>query len=151
MIKIYVWLPHDNNVGHTAMLAGATYISFWPEDGFDKKDLKFKRSKPGDYVLQLEEDIRREGGREPIVVELHNIDEMKVVRHFDQIAENRPRYQLLRYNCSHVIAQCLIAGAERQPSFTPHAGHYSNLLRRLTIGVWTPDQILKFANELKFL
>lgn len=151
MIKIYVWLPDGNNVGHTAMQVRGTYISFWPEGGASAKDLKLKRSQPGAYADELKSDIDSEGGREPIVIELTNLDEYAILKYFAEISQNKPRYQILRNNCSHMIAHCLMAGGNVQPSFVPHAGHYSNLARRLTIGVWTPDQILKFAEELKLL
>lgn len=150
MIKIYIWLPENGQVGHTAMLAGGRYISFWPEGGADKKDLKLKRSQPGAFVANLAQDIESEGGRQPILVELHNLDEEAVLRHFEGIVKEGPRYQIMRHNCSHMVAYCLMAGGA-QPSFTPHAGHYSNLARLLTVGVWTPDQILKFVNEMKLL
>ena len=48
-----------------------------------------------------------------------------------------------------IIARALIAGAERKPSFIPHAGHYGRAGKVLGIGIWTPDQILRFAKELK--
>jgi hypothetical protein len=62
---------------------------------------------------------------------------------------NVPRYQLARNNCSHIVAKALIEGANCKPSFTPHAGRYGKLGRVLGIGIWTPDQVLRFARELK--
>ena len=72
----------------------------------------------------------------------------------DYIADlqrNTPRYQIARNNCSHVVALALIAGAQRRPSFTPHAGEYSRFGRILGAGIWTPDQVLKLARELQKL
>ena len=34
------------------------------------------------------------------------------------------------------------------PSFTPHTGHYSRFGWILGRGIWTPDQVLRFANEI---
>jgi len=56
---------------------------------------------------------------------------------------------IARNNCSHIIAKALIEGAKCKPSFTPHAGLYSKLGKVLGIGIWTPDQVLKFAKELQ--
>ena len=41
-----------------------------------------------------------------------------------------------------------MAAAGRKPSFIPHAGNYSWLGRVVGIGVWTPDQVMKFVQEL---
>ncbi len=150
MIKVFVWLPHEQMVGHTALLVRGQYISFWPDDDATKKDIKTKRSQPGAWAGSLERDIDSEGGREPHVVELYNLNEDAVLAYYNEYTKLKPRYQIARNNCSHVVANCLMAGG-REPSFTPNAGHYGNLARILGIGIWTPDQILKFANELKFL
>lgn len=150
MIKVYVWLPHGGQVGHTAMLVKSEYISFWPEGGADKKDLKLKRSQPGQFVESLAKDIQNEGGVAPVVVEVHNLNEDAVLNHIAEIQAAGPKYQIMRHNCSHVVAHCLMAGGAR-PSFVPHAGHYGNLARVMGIGVWTPDQILKFVEEIKHL
>jgi hypothetical protein len=150
MIQVYVWLPEGGQVGHTAMFVKSEYISFWPQGGADKKDLKLKRSQPGEFMESLGADITNEGGRQPIVIELHHLDDDAVLAHFVIIQAEGPRYQIMRHNCSHVIAHCLMAGGGT-PSFTPNAGHYGNLARILGIGVWTPDQILKFVNEMKLL
>ncbi|WP_338848913.1 hypothetical protein V8J88_08215 [Massilia sp. W12] len=150
MIKVFIWLPHEQMVGHTALLVRGQYISFWPEGGADAKDIKTKRSQTGAWVASLGKDIHSEGGRQPEVIELYNLDEEAVLSFYNDYVQMQPRYQIVRNNCSHVVANCLMAGG-RKPSFTPNAGHYGNLARILGIGVWTPDQILKFANELKYL
>ena len=59
------------------------------------------------------------------------------------------RYQIASNNCSHVIAKALMEGAGIKPSFIPHAGQYAKVGRILGLGIWTPDQILRFVNELK--
>jgi hypothetical protein len=63
-----------------------------------------------------------------------------------------PLQDILRYhvfNCSHMVAKALIEGSNRKPSFTPHAGRYTKIGRVLGLGIWTPDQVLKFAQELR--
>jgi hypothetical protein len=47
MVKVHVWLPNGKYVGHAALTVGDDYISFWPDGGAEKKDLKIKRSQPG--------------------------------------------------------------------------------------------------------
>lgn len=149
MVKVHVWLPSGQHVGHTALTIGDVYVSFWPEGtAGGKKDFAIKQSHPGTFVTALQEDIRNEGDRLPHTVELHKLDEAKILDYIAKLIENRPLYQITNHNCSHVIANCLMAGAEKKPSFTPNAGAYATI-GKLFFGTWTPDQVLKYANELK--
>lgn len=149
MVKIHVWLQDPIHVGHVALAVKNIYVSFWPDGAASKKDIKIKRSQPGTFVESLLEDIRNEGGRAPITVELNGLDEEKLVRYLEDMKDSLPNYQLARNNCSHVVVHALIDGAGCKPSFTPHAGAYHVLGRILGIGIWTPDQVLKFAMELR--
>ena len=127
VVKVHVWPPDEQNVGHTAITIGSVYVSFWPEGSAGKKDLKIKRSHPGSFVLALMDDIRNEGGRPPITVELPNLKEDPILAYVNRLQQSIPRYQLARNNCSHVVARCLIEGAGSGPSFSVHAGGYSRL------------------------
>jgi hypothetical protein len=149
MVRVHIWLPDANHVGHTAMTVKNAYISFWPDGGADKKDLKIKRSQPGMFIASLQDDVHSEGNRHPITVELPHLNADKILDFITELQSKAPRYQLARNNCSHVIANALMAGAAAKPSFTPHAGHYSRIGRVLGFGIWTPDQILRFVKELK--
>ena len=149
MVKVHVWLQHGDNVGHAALSIGDVYVSFWPDGEAGKKDLKIKRSHPGTFMEDLHQDIAREGNRAPTTIILSGLDEDKMLDYVDQITRDVPRYQLAWNNCSHVVVNCLIAGAGRKPSFVPDARRYSQLGRILGRGIWTPDQVLRFAQELK--
>ncbi|MCK7577759.1 MAG: hypothetical protein MZV65_19500 [Chromatiales bacterium] len=148
MVKVHVWMPHGPNVGHTALTINNVYVSFWPDGQASKKDLKIKTSQPGVFMSELADDIRNEGNRHPITVSINGLNEAEILKYIKEIQLNAPRYQLAKHNCSHVVAQCLIAGAPRKPSFVPDAGAYSKLGRVLGRGIWTPDQVLRFAREL---
>ncbi len=148
MLNVHVWLPHGNMVGHASLSFGTNYVSFWPEDAAGKKDLKIKRSHPGHFMSALREDIRSEGGRQPITVTIPRIDEEKLSRFVADLISNTPRYQLARYNCSHVIAECLKVACNKEPSFHPSAQNYSKLGKVLGRGIWTPYEILRYAREL---
>ncbi len=148
MVKIHVWMPDANHVGHTAMSVQNRYISFWPDGEAGVKDLKIKRSQPGMLMESLQDDVRNEGNRPPITIEIANLDEEGILDFIANMQDDMPRYQLARNNCSHMIANILIKGGNCKPSFTPHAGHYGATARILGSGIWTPDQILKFAHEL---
>lgn len=112
------------------------------------KDLKIKTSQPGTFAKALEHDILNEGGRFPITIPLSDLDAGAILAHVELLRTRPPRYQLARNNCSHVVIQCLRAGQARKPGFVPHAGAYSRLGRVLGLGIWTPDQVLRYAREL---
>lgn len=149
MVKVHVWLQNETHVGHAALTVRDRYISFWPDGAAGKKDVKIKTSQPGRLMQSLQEDIFNEGNREPITVELPKVDAQRVLIYLAGLEDNMPRYQIARNNCSHIVARALIEGAKCKPSFTPHAGKYSKLGKVLGAGIWTPDQILKFAKELQ--
>lgn len=149
MVKVHVWLPTNTHVGHTALTVKDRYVSFWPDGEAGKKDIKIKRSQPGMFMQSLKEDIRNEGNRQPVTIDIPGLDKERILLYLASLQGNVPRYQLARNNCCHIVAKALDEGANRKPSFTPHAGHYSKLGRVLGIGIWTPDQVLRFARELK--
>lgn len=148
MLKVHVWQPHGNMVGHASLSFGTNYISFWPADSAGKKDLKIKRSQPGHFMAALQEDIRAEGGRQPITVVIPQIDEATLSRHIADLMSNTPKYQLARYNCSNVVAECLQVACGRKPTFSPCASDYGRLGKALGRGIWTPNEILRYAREL---
>lgn len=148
MVRIHIWMPDANHIGHAAMTVKNRYISFWPDGEAGVKDLKIKRSQPGQFMDSIHDDIHNEGNRAPITIEIANLDEDGIMTYIKHMLKNPPRYQLARNNCSHIVAKVLIEGGNCKPSFIPHAGHYGTVARVLGIGIWTPDQVLKFASEL---
>ncbi len=148
MLKVHVWQPHGNMVGHASLSFAGNYVSFWPEDAAGKKDLKIKRSHPGSFMNALHEDIQAEGGQQPTTVVIQNINADKLEDFILDLQKNAPRYQLAKYNCSHVVAECLKVACEKEPSFHPCAHEYGRLGRVLGRGIWTPNEILRYSREL---
>lgn len=147
MVKVHVWLRNETHIGHAALTIGSTYVSFWPDGEAGKKDLKTKSSQPSTFMASLLDDIKNEGDRQPITVTIPNLDESRILDFIEQLQIKAPRYQLARNNCSHIVAQCLQAGAVK-PSFTPSAKEYGKLGSILGYGIWTPEQVLRYAREL---
>lgn len=58
MIKVHVWLPDAQHVGHASIEVRNEYVSFWPDGAAGKKDLKIKTSQPGMLVPDFHDDIR---------------------------------------------------------------------------------------------
>lgn len=148
MLKVHVWLPHGNMVGHASISFGTTYISFWPADGAGKKDLKIKRRQPGHFMQALEEDIASEGNRSPSTITLNNVDTVALSKHIQELQREIPQYQLARFNCSHLVADCLRVACGIEPTFKPTAHDYGRLGKVIGRGIWTPHEILRYANEL---
>lgn len=148
MLKVHVWPPHGGMVGHTSLSFGADYISFWPQDSAGKKDLKIKRTHPGHFMAALQEDIRAEGGRQPITVVINNVNRTELAKHIANLIANKPSYQLARNNCSNIVAECLEVACGAGPSFKPSAHDYGKLGKVLGRGIWTPNEVLRYANEL---
>ena len=149
MIKVYVWSKNAEFVGHAALSIGNVYVSFWPEGAAGKKDLKIKRSHPGALMQSLQHDIKNEGNRQPIIVAIrYGIDEDRLLKYIRSLQENTPKYQLARRNCSNIVAECLLEASQKEPSFVPTASAYGRVAKTLGRGVWTPDQVLKYAREL---
>jgi len=148
LIKVHVWQPHGDMVGHASLSFGANYVSFWPEESAGKKDLKIKRSHPGSFINALQEDIKMEGGRQPLNVMISNVNTDRLQDYIFKLQRNTPRYQLARYNCSHVVAECLKVACEKDPSFQPTAQDYGQLGRLIGRGIWTQNEILRYAREL---
>lgn len=96
----------------------------------------------------LHEDIHAEGGRQPITVTIPHINQEKLSRFVAELISNAPRYQLARFNCSNVIAECLKVACDREPSFHPTAHDYGRIGKVLGRGIWTPNEILRYAREL---
>jgi len=148
MLTVYIWLPHGNMVGHASLAFRSNYVSFWPEDSAGKKDLKIKRSHPSHFMAALREDIEAEGNRQPIPITIQNIDDDALSRYVAELISNTPRYQLARYNCSHLVAECIKIATGKEPSFTPTAQEYGKLAKVLGWGIWTPQGVLRYAREL---
>ena len=148
MLKVYVWPPHGNMVGHSSLSFGTDYISFWPADTAGKKDLKIKRSHPGHFMAALQEDIYSEGGREPITVLIPCVNEKNLAKHISDLISNAPRYQLAKNNCSNIVADCLKVASGKTATFRPSAHDYGRLGKVLGRGIWTPNEVLRYANEL---
>ncbi len=148
MLKVHVWPPHGNMVGHASLSFENNYISFWPEDSAGKKDLKIKRSQPGHFMQGLRDDIAAEGGRKPITITITVYNSEDLSKFIADLIDNTPRYQLAKCNCSNVVAECLKIACRKEASFVPTAYDYGRTGRILGRGIWTPNEILRYAREL---
>ena len=97
---------------------------------------------------ELHQDIQSEGGRQPITVIIPKVNEDKLEDFILALQKNIPRYQLAKFNCSNVVADCLKVACEKEPSFNPSAHDYGKFGKVLGRGIWTPIEVLRYAREL---
>jgi hypothetical protein len=155
-VKIYVWLPKGGNVGHSSMQVGdRSYISFWP--GQDRKGfvhLAIRKMtmnvKRRPFYRDYESDLTAEGF-DPIVVELHSLDENAIQIYWEKVQISDLDYELTEFNCSTIVANALYLGSNLQPSFQPLAevDRYVGLGIPLgEVEAWEPKHILQYAKEI---
>ncbi len=97
----------------------------------------------------LQEDIEAEGNRQPLTITIYKYDKNKLRLFISELQSNVPRYQLAKYNCSNVVAECLHTACNQKASFYPTAHDYGRLGKVLGRGIWTPFEVLRYARELK--
>jgi len=158
-VKIYVWLPKGGRVGHSSMqVDDQTYLSFWPGHGrkgfvrtaIRKMTMNVKR-RPfyRDYASDREEE-----GFDPIMVELHSLNETAIQIYWEKVQRSGLDYELTDFNCSTVIANALYLGSGLQPSFQPLAEVDQYVGLGIPLGqveAWEPKNILQYAKEIKRL
>lgn len=113
-VTVYIWLPHNGNVGHASMeLPDGTYISWWPEG---KDSAKGKKDKgilnwavsPAVIADDLDDDIASEDDRNPVV---HKVPVPKVANIKAWWTKNKyGTYVVLGKNCCDVVINALNAG-----------------------------------------
>jgi hypothetical protein len=89
-----------------------------------------------------------EGGRQPITVTITCANEERLAQHIASLISNAPKYQLAKNNCSNIVAECLKVASGKGPTFHPTAHDYGKLGKVLGRGIWTPNEVLRYAREL---
>lgn len=115
---VYVWSRSDSYIGHASSKVGAYYMSLWPEDAAGKNDVLLKRTHSADFVPSYDIDFMNEGEREPEKVILWDLDEMAIIKAFRELRTDGVRYNLIRMNCSSLVATLLEVGSQRPPTFS---------------------------------
>src|SRR5712692_6529138 len=107
MTSVHIWFTDADGVGHTSMQVGTdTYVSYWPGGGgaAAKKDIKLKQTHEAAWISGLRGDQRLEGRAPDATVQLNRLNETAMIEAFQALKADAPRYNMLRHNCSTVIA-----------------------------------------------
>lgn len=112
MIRVYVWNPHGQNVGHAAAQIGPAsdrdgYVSWWPGGQNGESWLK---SQAG-AAPTFEDDVRSEGDRQPdSVCTVARLDEGAAKRWWQALRARRGQYSGTNQNCAWAVIMALKAG-----------------------------------------
>lgn len=149
MLKVYVWLPTKKSAGHTSISFRSNYVSIRITEGAGVSDVNIQASHQGSFIGALKEDVTAEGGRQPQVITINEINTEKLAFFIANISNHIPQYQFSRYNNAHVVADCLTVACN---SGSGAAGQYSKTAGgALGKGVWTSTDVLRYATELSLL
>lgn len=148
MITVYVWnsrkTSNGKNVGHSSMrVGGHTYVSWWPdttaEVGRDYHPIRNQT---------YEADVEFEGVTPDMSIGIDGLDELKILdwwavfgltRSGVQLQGPMPPYNIMRQNCSTIVANGLKAGGGDE-----YAGWLSSWNT-----VWTPGDVQRYAFAIR--
>jgi hypothetical protein len=161
-VTVYVWnMTSLNPAGHVSMEVGGTYMSYWPETAAGKKDFKISATHPATQASRYDVDRRQERKPADWKVVLHGLDERRMVEAWTRLVQQELRYNMVKHNCSTVIATILEAGSGVPPTFEPRldigaqvptAGFKWMLRVRFfsnRVTMWTPLEVQRYAIEVQ--
>src|SRR5579885_1187678 len=118
---VYVWQPQISaaSVGHAALeimvpSRAATYISFWPLRNENLIILAKKAvfSGPSLYVPAYAADCSAKFMNRSAddIILLENLDSIDMLSYWEQIKRSFKKYQVIKSNCSSIVARILMCG-----------------------------------------
>ncbi|XP_041354133.1 uncharacterized protein LOC121371970 [Gigantopelta aegis] len=130
-MKVYVWMPTNELVGHASLeLSDGTYISWWPDE--DKNKSLPMVTMKGHASSSLEEDIDGEGRQPTHEFTLKKkYDERKMKKWWDKF-KYEGWYVLTGSNCCWVVYKALTEGGAPSEFHT----------------IWKPVNIRDYAAKL---
>jgi hypothetical protein len=161
-VTVYVWnMTSRNPAGHVSMEVAGTYMSYWPGTAAGKKDFKISATHPATQASRYDVDRRQERKPADWKLLIDGLDETRMVEAWSAILRNELRYNMVKHNCSTVIASVLEVGSGVSPSFQPRLEIASQVptgtlklmlrLRFLSnqVRMWTPAELQKYASEIQ--
>ena len=127
-----------------------------------KEDFKGDAAHPPRFPEGYPSDRRLEGNRDcDRRVDLAGLNEQAMLDGWASLRRDQVPYNMVRHNCSTVIASLLAIGSGIDPGFTPRmsigkqvpALHHRLLLHVRYLGnsieMWTPDQVWRYAQDIR--
>jgi len=160
--SVYVWENSPSDIGHASLQVSDTYMSFWPHGAaYPKKDIKIGQTHDPHFPSQYRGDRRNEGRDYDAKIILNKLDEDAMLKHWDGFRKSPQRYNMLKYNCSTLVAVILEIGSGLTYKHSPRIpiNQYVNSpamkmflkVRFLSnyIELWTPGDIKRYALQIK--
>lgn len=158
---LYVWNNSPGDPGHASLQVNDTYISFWPESAAKaKKDIKIGQTHDPAFPSSYRVDCRLEGRKADHQLDISGLNEAQMAGHWSDFKEGANQYNMLKSNCSTVVAVILEIGSGVQPHISPNirindyvdntAMRWFLKLRFLGnyIDMWTPNDVMTYALQI---
>jgi len=129
----------ETSMGADNVHYNTNYVSWWPEGDGSLTNRLTAAPMPGVY-----KDVAAEGSEPHVVYELYGLN-VAAMRECWHKTRDKPdaSYQLIRKNCSGIVARVLNAGG---------ANKKLNMLTRMWFShraIWTPKRVAMVCNELR--
>lgn len=161
-VTLFVWkVEPGGNPGHSSLQVGNTYMSYWPRTAAGKNDIKLGQTHTAGFMSAYKADVRVERKDSDARRQLIGLKTQPMLDAWDAFMANPARYNMVRHNCSTIIATMLQIGSGIAPSFVPKVAiddhtqsPASRLFLRLRffsshIRMWTPDALLFYADDIQ--
>ncbi|MES2673660.1 MAG: DUF4105 domain-containing protein [Pseudomonadota bacterium] len=158
---VHIWLLSSGNVGHVSLSIDNQYISFWPSGAAGKKDFKIGQTHEPSFPSSYKIDKRLERKDCDHTVTLTKMDEKLMLKCWAEFKQNPKRYNMVKQNCSTVVAWLLEIGSGVLPGGSKGISindWVSNPFQKLIfkikyfgnqIDMWTPNDVHRFALQIK--
>lgn len=161
-VKVHIWKNSPSSVGHASLEMKAAYVSFWPKDAAKaKSDIKLGATHEAVFPSSYRTDCRLERQEADKTVNINGLEEAKMIALWQEFKDQAKQYNMLKSNCSTVVASLLEAGSGIPPNHTPNIlirdyvkNPYMSWLLRLRfmgnyIHMWTPNDVMIYALQIK--
>lgn len=159
MAFVYIWENTPTEPGHASLETSNAYISYWPSTPANKKDFKIGQTHEAAFPSSYRTDWRLEGKECDHKVYLSGLNEVELEKQWQKFKNDAPKYNMVKHNCSTVIATMLEIGSNIPPPSTPTLNIEENhfpfkflfKLRYLGnyIDMWTPNTVWQYALHIE--
>lgn len=163
MVTVHIWRMKLGSYGHTSLEIKDEYISFYPAEGSEdgqpnrKKGKKKKGrsiSSESTFSEDLQEDVDYMERNPDVSIEITGLNEDVILNFW--LNEYSGSYNILKRNCSTIVAQALLKGAAQRKTqgifkkiktYFALIGSIDEILSG-EIVAWTPIQVESLAKNI---
>lgn len=159
---VYVWKNSPQDVGHVSIQVDEHYMSFWPKNSAKaKNDIKIGSTHEAVFPSGYKIDCRLESQQANHKIYLNKLDEKLMIEFWETFKSDSKKYNMLKSNCSTVVASLLQLGSGIIPNHTPgilikdyvNSPYLRWFLKLRFLGnyihMWTPNDVNLYALQIK--